>query len=274
MEKGRPEQAAVAYLKALDAAPDDPDLLSELGVAYEALGQLGKSIELHLKALEIEPDALEVSVRLASAYLAGENADQALPLLEKVRRELRTTDEEVDPDLRDAVHEGIGQAIHLQIGALLTVLPDGARIITLESQANKTLDLLERVQGLDISDPELRGLLGEDRQMAEDALRVTWFWPPLFRQGWELFHLRLWPWYHDDGFAAGLRALGFFFALVALVLWTVVSVIVTFAGGGAAGVLNVLASCGALFGFVWLTCRKPTWELVHSEYTNTMVRRR
>lgn len=128
MEKGRPEQAADAYLKALDAAPDDPDLLSELGVAYEELGRPDQSIELHRKALGIEPDAQEFRVRLASAYLAGENPDQALPLLEQLLRELRATHEEVDPELRDAVHEGLGQAIHLQIGALLTVLPDGARI--------------------------------------------------------------------------------------------------------------------------------------------------
>lgn len=274
IDRGHPQQAVSAYLKALETRSDDPDLHSELGAAYELSGDPDQAVVHHRRALEVEPERWEFRLRLASAYLAREQADLALPLLEELDRDVRRPGRPIDPEMRDAVHEGIAQAIHLQVGDELTVLPDGARIITRASQATAVLHLLDWAGHLHVVDPELRELLDEDRQMAEQALKVVWYWPSWFREGRELVGLRLMPWWHDDGFVAGLKALGFFFAVVTLAVWAVVSVISLFVELGAASSLNALVCGGAAFGFAWLTCRKPAWELVNDAYFDPGRRRR
>lgn len=78
IEAGDLEGAERALLAALDAWPDDPDLLCHYALACARAGQDRKAVKLVERAAELEPDSVDVlRVRAQVAHLAGDPKAQA-----------------------------------------------------------------------------------------------------------------------------------------------------------------------------------------------------
>jgi len=84
------EKAEAEYRNVLRATPTDraePMAVGRLGIIYFEEGRLRKGFPLLKKAAEVQPDNLEVQVKLGLAYLSGqaykEARDTALQILEK-----------------------------------------------------------------------------------------------------------------------------------------------------------------------------------------------
>jgi tetratricopeptide (TPR) repeat protein len=81
------EKAEAEYRDVLRAAPADPMAIGRLGIIYFEEGQLRKAFPLLKKAAEVQPDNLEVQLKLGLAYLSGqahkEARETALQILEK-----------------------------------------------------------------------------------------------------------------------------------------------------------------------------------------------
>ena len=73
---GRAGEALAAFRSALAAAPDDPELLGDLGVVLVALRQVDAALSCYRRSLEIRPDDADVRFNYSRALLlAGEYAE-------------------------------------------------------------------------------------------------------------------------------------------------------------------------------------------------------
>ena len=91
---GEFEEAVAEYEKALEIEPENIDLLSNIGVAYYNLGQLDKAIDHYSRAIEIAPSDADIRSNLAAAYVQLEQLDNALEEYQKAV--------ELDPSLAQA----------------------------------------------------------------------------------------------------------------------------------------------------------------------------
>lgn len=70
-------------LKRLQTQPDDPDLLDDLGVAYEKTGQHAKAVETMLAKEKAHPGRYETYSNLGTFHILAGDFDQGLPLIDK-----------------------------------------------------------------------------------------------------------------------------------------------------------------------------------------------
>ncbi len=76
-QAGRLEEAAEKYEAILEAAPDVPEVRSNLGAAYAALGRYGDAQKQYEKALALRPDMVQVRLNLGLAYFKSNRLDDA-----------------------------------------------------------------------------------------------------------------------------------------------------------------------------------------------------
>jgi tetratricopeptide (TPR) repeat protein len=83
------DQAAVFYEKAVALSPDDPDLLTDLGVCYRALDRFGDALEMFSRAQAADPDHWQslFNTAVVAAFDLGEY-DRALEALEPLERKV------------------------------------------------------------------------------------------------------------------------------------------------------------------------------------------
>jgi protein O-GlcNAc transferase len=72
------------YKAALTIAPNNADVLSNLGAAYVRLGQFDDAIAQYEMALKSDPDSSTVRLNLALAYYKSGRPNQAIPQLKRV----------------------------------------------------------------------------------------------------------------------------------------------------------------------------------------------
>jgi tetratricopeptide (TPR) repeat protein len=100
------QKAADEYQKALNLEPENVDVLTNLGVAYYNLGQLDDAIEVYLNAIELAPNDGDIYSNLAAAYVQKYQSsgaeDQLYEALEQYKKAV-----ELKPDLAQA-HYGLG----------------------------------------------------------------------------------------------------------------------------------------------------------------------
>ncbi len=68
-DAGEFDLAIEEYLKAAAVTPDDPDLLSDLGLAYFMRGKQDEALERYKKALELDPEHLDGHINIANLYV-------------------------------------------------------------------------------------------------------------------------------------------------------------------------------------------------------------
>ena len=106
-------EAAEEYEKALELEPDNVDVMSNLGVTYYRLGQLDKAVKVYTRAIAIAPKDADIRSNLAAAhvqqYEPGGATDQLDMALEQYHKAI-----ELAPDLAEA-HFGAG-AVYALLG--------------------------------------------------------------------------------------------------------------------------------------------------------------
>ncbi len=112
-EAGDFAEAATEYGKALELDPENVDVMTNLGVAYYNLGELDRAIELYTKAIQIAPNDADIRSNLAAAYvqkhqISGES-DQLDKALEEYKKAV-----ELNPSLAQALF-GLG-VVHVLLG--------------------------------------------------------------------------------------------------------------------------------------------------------------
>lgn len=79
------QKSIEAYAKALELQPGNPDVLTDQGVMYRAVGQFEQAIANFEKAQKIAPDHLQSLVNIAVVYDSDlKKPDKAIAALEKV----------------------------------------------------------------------------------------------------------------------------------------------------------------------------------------------
>jgi Flp pilus assembly protein TadD len=105
-ESGDFEAAVEEYKKALELEPENVDVMSNLGVTYYNLGQLDEAIEQYTKALELAPRDADIHSNLAAAYVQTYQQGGAQDQLESALEEY-TEAVDLEPSLAEA-HFGLG----------------------------------------------------------------------------------------------------------------------------------------------------------------------
>ena len=70
-------QAEKGYREVLRLRPDDPVAQRQLGIIYFDQGQLQQAYPLLKKSAELEPDNIDVQLKLAQAYFIGRDYQKA-----------------------------------------------------------------------------------------------------------------------------------------------------------------------------------------------------
>lgn len=109
---GQFEEAVREYEKALELEPDNVDVLTNLGVALYNLGQLDQAIEQYSTAIELAPKDADIHSNLAAAHVQEYQIDGALDQLNQALAEYQKA-VELNPDLAEA-HFGLGVVYTLQ----------------------------------------------------------------------------------------------------------------------------------------------------------------
>ncbi len=79
------QKSIEAYAKALELQPNNPDVLTDQGVMFRAVGQFEEAIANFEKAQKIAPDHLQSLVNIAVVYDSDlKKPDKAVAALEKV----------------------------------------------------------------------------------------------------------------------------------------------------------------------------------------------
>ena len=88
LEKGRAyvsqgnfEKARVEFRNAMQVLPNEPEARYESGFVAERLGKQREALQLYQSALDVRPDYIDASMRLARLYLLGGAPDRAADIL-------------------------------------------------------------------------------------------------------------------------------------------------------------------------------------------------
>jgi superkiller protein 3 len=84
MEAGRFEEATAIYRELLQARPDEPGLLMNLGMALAMAGREGEAIAPLERAVALNPKLIPAYLFLGTSHLARGDVAKAVPPLEKV----------------------------------------------------------------------------------------------------------------------------------------------------------------------------------------------
>ncbi len=103
--KSNPTKAIGAYKKALELSPDNPDYLTNLGVAYYVAGRLGDSEKTLRKAVGKVPNDATANYLLGVTLLQEGNTDAALSQFVKANS--------LDPNMPEPYY-GLGMAYKLK----------------------------------------------------------------------------------------------------------------------------------------------------------------
>lgn len=80
---GQPEKALEAYNKALEAVPDDKDIMFNLGRLYFMMDNFEKAIENFQKVIKVDSSDFEAHLNTGNAYLQLEKFKEAVPYFER-----------------------------------------------------------------------------------------------------------------------------------------------------------------------------------------------
>jgi cytochrome c-type biogenesis protein CcmH/NrfG len=84
-DTNQPQRSVDAYAKALELQPNNPDVLTDQGVMYRALGQFDQAIANFEKAQKIAPDHLQSLINIAVVFDNDlKKTAKAIEALEKV----------------------------------------------------------------------------------------------------------------------------------------------------------------------------------------------
>ena len=91
------DQAAGYYEKAIELKPNDPDVMTDLGVCYRGMGQLDEALGMFARANELNPDhhqsLFNVVIVAGFDLKQWDRADEALRALEAMNPKPPRTDE-------------------------------------------------------------------------------------------------------------------------------------------------------------------------------------
>jgi tetratricopeptide (TPR) repeat protein len=76
---GQPEKALETYQKALEAVPNDKDLMFNLGRLYYMQNKYDKAVENFLKVLAIQPDDFDANMNVGNSYQQLSKFKEAMP---------------------------------------------------------------------------------------------------------------------------------------------------------------------------------------------------
>ena len=79
-----PDQITAQYEKAMTLNPDEPEVLVRLADHFLYTKNLKRAIELYLKILEHQPDAIDIYQKLALSYVQDGDKKQAISTLEEI----------------------------------------------------------------------------------------------------------------------------------------------------------------------------------------------
>jgi tetratricopeptide (TPR) repeat protein len=99
-------EAVEEYEKALELEPDNVDVMSNLGVTYYRLGKLDEAIEVYNRAITAAPEDADIRSNLAAAYVQKQGPDGGTDYLNKALEQYQKAIE-LQPDLAEA-HYGAG----------------------------------------------------------------------------------------------------------------------------------------------------------------------
>src|SRR5258705_13638469 len=79
-------EAVIEYRNALRLDANNARAIRQLGLAHYQLGELGQSFRFLLKAQELEPDNLEIPIKLGTVYLLGRKPEEAREQADRILR--------------------------------------------------------------------------------------------------------------------------------------------------------------------------------------------
>ena len=85
-EAGRLSEALDVVQGYLRAAPNNPEILNDIGAILHGKGQTSEAILHFSRALSLQPDSVQIMWNLSEAYLAVGRADEALELFDQMER--------------------------------------------------------------------------------------------------------------------------------------------------------------------------------------------
>jgi tetratricopeptide (TPR) repeat protein len=132
LDSGNIEAAIAAFLKAIEASPDDPRPYRNLGIAYELLRDFEKAGEAYKKALELDPSNAADMNNLAGVSRRLGNARDAALLYESA---IASDPLYVEPYLNIA-------RMFMEINAFAKAEPYLRKILEIERDNAETLNLL------------------------------------------------------------------------------------------------------------------------------------
>jgi tetratricopeptide (TPR) repeat protein len=97
--QGRYEEAVTILESSRRTDPDNPDVLFNLGFAYQRLGRRAQAIESYEALLEISPDHRKGNFNLGYAYLQGPSPEEWESSIDRFEKVL-----EIDPEYAEAIH--------------------------------------------------------------------------------------------------------------------------------------------------------------------------
>ena len=121
-QAGQYAEAVEEYERALELDPDNVDVMANLGVAYYGLRQLSMAIDIYNKAIAIAPEDADLRSNLAAAYVQQYEPDGATDPLDMALEQYQKAIE-LAPDLAEA-HYGMGVVYSLlgQTGEAIAAL--------------------------------------------------------------------------------------------------------------------------------------------------------
>jgi tetratricopeptide (TPR) repeat protein len=83
LQKGSVEEAITLYQKALELAPNDPEVYRKIGNTFAKYGRADEAISLYQKALRMRPDSALTCYNLGTALIQKGRIDEAIVLFQK-----------------------------------------------------------------------------------------------------------------------------------------------------------------------------------------------
>ncbi|MGW6929489.1 J domain-containing protein [Lentzea sp. NPDC054927] len=174
---GNAGDAEYEFSEAIRLSPQNSLYHYGLGEAYAAMGNWQQAMRKYEEALRLDPGNPEYRTSIAQVFLQNDMGGKALEIMQSVVRE--------NPDnpafryyLAIALHDELMD--HLgKLGPFVAygqMINEGGFYVLSEEQASLVAKRADSIANLKTGDPDIATLVGELREMANEARKPTWDW--------------------------------------------------------------------------------------------------
>ncbi len=160
---GDVEDSIYEYKRAIKLKPNEGVYYSELGDIYNDTGKLDDALAQYKRAAQVEPGEPWYRAQVGHVLRRQENTAEAVQILEQCVKE--------KPDIETFRYELAAAYIDSSLGCCTFDSETGNYFPTTKAQVLATLDILDKAEKLNCSDPDLKELLETNKKAIKDSIQ-------------------------------------------------------------------------------------------------------